>query len=164
MSTNNVTQLHTAEALEQMDDDDFAAAVVDDLKQTGQWRGPFMAPANIHRTAAVLEDRIDQIEQQLEKWEGDPSTVVEWVVRARNFLRFLETTLNRVERRMESLASNNTTRFSEWKDFSHALCDIIADSDLDAELDDITIPVGDLTARQWVARRIEKDPSRAVAA
>lgn len=164
MSKTPIAQIFNAQQLEEMDDGDFAEAVVDDLRCTGQWHGPFVAPQNIDRTAAVLEDRIVQIEQQLERYEADPSSSESWVMKARNFLTFLRSTLNRVERRMESLERNAATRLSKWKEFAHELCDIIAESDLDEELDDLQIPVGELTARQWVARRVEKDPSRAVAA
>ncbi len=150
----------TVSELMEMGSRDFEEAVTEDLRVTGDWRGPFMQSETIDRTRSALSGIILSVARQLEKYSDSDESDEGWSARTESFKAFLENTLKTVDRRIASLTNGIGNKERAWRAFAHELCEIIEESNLDQELDDSIIPFGDLTARQWLARRREKDPSR----
>lgn len=146
--------------LENLSDEEFADELSENLGRDSNWP-TFLENAVVRRTGEALEEMQVDVENQIRKHEGKPDTDMDWLRRASNFHGTVTMRLRQARRVIRGLDAKANASVSHWKNFAHELVNIIEDSDLNAELDDIMIPIGGLTARQWRDRRVEKEPQRA---
>ncbi len=133
---------------------------------------PFTEGPVLTRTLDYLEQLEDSLASQLEEWGSDtesPDYDPDWVKRTRGFRALVVSRIRLVKRRLGVPAApaapgESNGRISEqraWKRFAHILCEALDKyEEANLELDVIDVPFGDLTARQWLARRLEKEPLR----
>lgn len=128
--------------------DEFHDWISKNLNYKNDW-STLLVAAHLPRTVDSVEGLIDSLERQLDEHLGKDET---WDRRTKNMLKMAEGRLRQTERH----AGSGTRQLSAVKDFAAELCEIIEDSDLSAELDLTDFPFGDITAREWLARRREK--------
>lgn len=143
--------------LNNLDDDEF----LDEVGEHLGWDDPdwasFCDGDVIRRTGEALEVMEVRVMQQLTAREGDESTENQaWRRKAKNFHSLVSLHLRQVRRRIHEIDAREQSNARHWKAFAHSLVDILDDSDMSDTLDDIIIPIGGLTARQWRDRRVEK--------
>lgn len=151
--------------LEDLDYDDFVEQIEGTLGNTDNF-APFLAPEVLPKTLDYLEQLRDSLESQLETWTPEtPNFDADWAKRTQGFRSLVLTRTKLVKRRLGlEVAHPGVSRnveLSAWKRFAHRLCEVLDDyEEASLELDVLEAPFGGLTARQWLARRIEKDPER----
>jgi hypothetical protein len=163
MSATKNKHEFTVQQLTTMDDRAYREAATLNLFHTGDWHGPFQQPSLIQRTLTQLTVHFNECERRLDARREDPNVPIERIEAGERFLDILDATIGIVEKRITTPRVNpvNERTLRAWRDFAHRLCDIVVDSDLEFELDNVRTPFNQ-TAREWVARRVEKDPSRAL--
>ncbi|GAB2699377.1 hypothetical protein BKA24_001793 [Microbacterium marinum] len=151
---------HTLAELLQMDDVAYDDAVAQDVYATTAWQSPFMDSSLIHRTESSLVGRMGRVEASIRRLAEDPLCDAIRYGKARSFHRMLQIAVERTERRIAHEAGGGQGWIRAWKEFANRLADELENSDAAEALDEIVIPIGNLTARQWLDSRRLKDPSR----
>ncbi|MDF2990243.1 MAG: hypothetical protein K0S37_757 [Microbacterium sp.] len=151
----------TVEQLRAMSDPVFYHAVTENLIVTKAYSSPFQDASIIERTEGALVNHLWRVDESLQKQAVDPDCTPERFARAQSFRRHLLATIDIVERRIAWLQGGNKNQLiSAWKEFAHDLADALEHSNLASDLDELMVPIGGLTARQWLEVRRIKDPSR----
>jgi hypothetical protein len=175
MTNTNTATLErpiTADYVLGLDVADFASAlnaVIGDMKGLE----PFLEPGVLHSTHQHFITLLANVDRQLAQYSDGPTASPDWVRRTQGFRALILSRVRMIERRVlsgdrrvqrESGDLTGRERESEWKRFAHRLIEAMLEDEVDNDtfnaLDDLEAPFGGLTAREWVARRIEKVPSR----
>ena len=147
--------------IESLGYDEFYDELGENLSRDSNWP-LFLKGSVVRRTGEALEEMQTDVENQIRKHEGrEDEEHQDWERRARNFHATVTMRLRQARRIIRDLDAKASATVSHWKAFAHKLVDALDDSDSSYVLDDIIIPIGGLTAREWRDRRVEKDPSRA---
>jgi hypothetical protein len=129
---------------------------------------PFLEKDILPRTLEYAEELNDSLEAQLEAWAdpNQPDYNADWVKRTRGFRSLVQSRIKLLKRSLGTpqqgeLGQSHTQELKAWKRFAHQLCEVLDDYDeANLELDVINVPYCNMTARAWLARRLEKDPLR----
>jgi hypothetical protein len=155
-------QQRTQGELEALDDAAYAEALTADVKYAKAHSSPFQSEALITRTENALVDALWQVDIHIQQQAEDPSCPPERYKRSQNFRLLILSAIDITERRRDYYSANKgaANALRAWRAFAHELADIIEDGADAYELDEVEIPFGGLTARQWLEVRRVKDPSR----
>lgn len=134
--------------LDELDDEEYSDEMQHSLGDDIRW-APFKETSRLERTLSALEVLSASLTDQILRHGEGENVNREWLGRARGLRGIVLARVRQVTR----LEASHTARERMWKAFAHDLCEIVEDSDLDYELDELDAPFGDITARQWVARR-----------
>lgn len=155
-----------------MDADQFNAAIEVSVGSVERLE-PFLAPINLERTLAWLIALSENLGRQLDRW-GDAKK--EWYDKTVYYRSIIDARIATADRRRrvgiakeeiaaaedEQIPGNATN--SAIKRFAHQLIEVMLSDEEDGGrwdvLDNMVSPFGGLSPRDWVARRIEKDPTR----
>ena len=131
----------------------------------------FLDPSIIRRTAQYLRRLRDIIDAQLVRYGGGESDDPTWESRTHALRARISSRLHEAQygiREMDAVTAlgDGTSNARKWRAFAHQIIEVILKEEKEGgaywpELDEIPVPFGDLSARQWVARRLEKNPKRA---
>lgn len=142
-----LSELNDAEYL-----DEIGLAVGDDTA----W-AKFVVEPLLGRTQDALDMLSASLASQVLRYGNTPDADLEWVHRAQGMQRLVAARSKQVRRRLgvgqPGLEQGHGARETLWKAFAHELCELVEDSDLAGELDDVDAPFGNITAQEWVSRR-----------
>lgn len=138
---------------------DFDDALGDSLNTLARF-APFLEPGVIHRTVENLGSTRDAIDAQLVRWGDGKSDDPEWESKAKSRRALVSSRLHTAQARVRKSDVNKNFQISQWKRFAHRLAEALNSSNNDIALDDIQAPYGDITAGEWLDRRLEKNPKR----
>jgi len=146
-----------ADTLTRLDEDEFADELNEHLGFNDTGWNAFLDHRVVRRTGEALEELTTKVETQIRAHEAETSEEhFVWERKAKNFKSLVDLRLRKARREIYLMEGSTEQRMKAWKAFAHELVDTIEDSDLNAELDEIVVPLGNLTARQWRDRRNEK--------
>lgn len=134
--------------LDELNDEEYSDEMQESLGNDIRW-APFVDGTRLDRTLSALEVLSASLTDQILRHGEGPNVNKEWLGRARGLRGIVLARVRQVNR----LEASRVARERAWKRFAHELCEIIEDSDLAEELDEIDAPFGDITAQQWVSRR-----------
>ena len=164
-SMNHDSEILTTEELLELTDDEFNDELGGSFGSLAEMK-PFLDDRVNQRALEYLLDVRDRVDSQLAKYSDGPTADPDWVRRTTGFRSLVEGKVRLVQGRVGGKESGHIgakNDASQWKNLAHQLAVLVRDSD-DPEtyeaLDAVITPFSGLTARQWLQRRIEKDPTR----
>ena len=156
---HNDDEILTTEELMELTDEEFNDELGDSFGSLAEMK-PFLDDRVNRRALEYLNDVLDRVDSQLAKFSDGPTADPDWVKRTKGFRNLVDSKMRLVQGRVSPTSKNDAT---QWKLLAHKLAVLVRDSD-DPEtygaLDAVITPFSGLTARQWLQRRIEKDPTR----
>lgn len=141
----------------------------DELSGSYQYRPnflPFLEPELLDRTIIFLNVLRDSLDLQLLKHGTGEGVDENWKGRITYTREKVSSRLHEAQGRRRAMRDSlhGSASAKEWRLVLHKLVQATLDDEEEygefPELDEVRIPGGELTLRQWYARRIEKDPSR----
>jgi hypothetical protein len=151
-----------------MSDEDFERKLAENLGNKLEF-AKFITPPVVDATIDWITNRIDSVDAQLARYSNASNADPNWEQRTAGFRRLLVSRLATAERRVHAEPTSNADRERVWKEFAHQLAGAMVNDESDIgetfdALDTIRAPYGEITAREWLARRMEKDPTRVLVA
>lgn len=126
----------------------------------------FLEPTIVRRTAEYLTLLRDTVDGQLLAHGGVKPGEPDWGLRTKGFRGLVTSRLHMAQGRIRTAEAKDggTNTGRQWKRTLHRLVELLLVDERDGgewpELDDILTPFGDISLRDWVERRLEKDPTR----
>ena len=161
MASMNDIDILTTEELLDLSREEFDDELAGSLGSLAEME-PFLDDRVNQHTLEYLVNVRDRVDSQLNQFSTGPTSDPNWVQRTQGFRRLVDSKVRLVEGRISRKGSIKTD-IAQWKQLAHNLAVLVRDSE-DPEtyeaLDAVITPFSGLTARQWLQRRIEKDPTR----
>lgn len=135
-----------------LEGEDFHDWIATHLAYRQDW-SHLLVHEHLQRTRDSVEGLLDVLNEQLEQHAKDN----EWTKRTTSMKKMAEWRIRQLNRHAEGTGGGR--QLSGWKAFAHELTQLIVDHGSDEMVDmleDIIIPVGGLSAGEWLDVRIAK--------
>ncbi|MET4703094.1 hypothetical protein [Frigoribacterium sp. UYMn621] len=156
----------TIDDIQNLSETEFDDELDDSIRLIEDFR-VFLHPNVIKQTAEYLRNLRDIIDGQLLRHGPaglEPSDDPTWERRTKGFRGLISSRLHMAQGRIREMANqegvgSDTAKSREWKRFAHRLAEIVDRLD-PFELDLVDVPFCDLSAGEWLDRRLQKQPKR----